>query len=81
MDIMLGISPKDLDVHLKYLGCLHSHLQKKVMLFNPKTIDESYVKEQYLENMGHKKGQPIGSKQKEHHDASKEGKCSTLNTT
>jgi hypothetical protein len=28
----------------------------------------------YLENIGHKKGQPSGSKKKEHREASKEGK-------
>jgi hypothetical protein len=44
------------------------------MLFKPKTVDEACVQAQYLENIGHKKGQPSGSKQKEHQDASKEGK-------
>jgi hypothetical protein len=52
----MGISPKNLDVFLKYLGGLHSHFQNQVMLFKPKTIDEAYVKAQYLENIGHKKG-------------------------
>jgi hypothetical protein len=35
---------------------------KKVMLFKPRTIDEACVQAQYLENIGHKKGQPSGSK-------------------
>jgi hypothetical protein len=38
---MLGISPKNLDVLLKYLGGLHSHLRRQVMLFKPRTIDEA----------------------------------------
>jgi hypothetical protein len=33
------------------------------MLFKPRTIDEACVQAQYLENIGHKKGQPSGSKQ------------------
>lgn len=45
----------------------NSHLRKQVMLFKPKTIDEECVQAQYLENIGHKKGQPSkvsGSKKK-----------------
>jgi hypothetical protein len=48
MAIMLGISPKNPNVLLKYLGGLHNHLRKKVMLFNPGTIDEACVKARYL---------------------------------
>jgi len=44
------------------------------MLFKPKSIDEAYVKAQYLENIGLKRVQSSGSKQKEKHEASKEGK-------
>jgi len=44
------------------------------MLFKPRTIDEACVKEKYLENICHKKGQPDGSKQTDHQDASNEGK-------
>jgi hypothetical protein len=44
------------------------------MLFKPKTVDEAYVKAQYLENIGHKKRHPSASKQKEHQETSKEGK-------
>jgi hypothetical protein len=44
------------------------------MIFNPRIVDEACVHAQYLENIGQNKGQPSGSKQKEHHDASKEGK-------
>jgi hypothetical protein len=44
------------------------------MLFKPRTVDEACVQAQYLENIGQKKGKPSGSKQKEHQEASKEGK-------
>jgi hypothetical protein len=37
-------------------------------------VDEACVQAQYLENIGQRRGHPIGSKQKEHQDASKEGK-------
>lgn len=73
MAIMLDISPKKSYV-FKYSGGLHNHLQKKVMLFNPKSVDEACVQEQYLENIGLKKGKLSGLKKKEQHDASKEGK-------
>ena len=43
MVIMLGISPKNLDIVIKYLGGLHVHLLKKVILFKPRTINEAYV--------------------------------------
>jgi hypothetical protein len=62
MKIVLGISPRNPDVVLKYLGGLHGHLWNKVMLLKPKTVDEAYVQARYLENIGHKKGQPSGSK-------------------
>ena len=65
MAIKLCISPKNPDVLLKYLGGLHNHLWKQVMLFNPRIVDEAYVQAQYLENISHKKGQPSGSKHKE----------------
>jgi hypothetical protein len=87
MEIMLGISPKNPDILLKYLGIyivifksklcssnqgplmssmckvfghLHSHFQKQMMLLKSRTIDELYVRSQYLENIGHKKGQLSG---------------------
>ena len=41
--IMMGISPTNLDVLLKYLGSLHNHLKRHFILFKPKTIDETYV--------------------------------------
>ena len=44
------------------------------MLFNPMEIDEACVQAQYLGNVGHKKGQPSGSKHKENRYDSKEGK-------
>jgi len=43
MVIMLGISPKTPYVLLKYLGGLHSHLWKQVMLFKPRIVDEACV--------------------------------------
>jgi hypothetical protein len=64
MAIMLGISPKKLDVLLKYLGGLHSHMQKQVMIFKPMIVDDACVQAQYLENIVHKKGKPSGSKHK-----------------
>ena len=54
MAIMLGISPRSLDVVMNYLGGLHCHLQKQVMFFKPKTIDDTCVQEQYPDNVGHK---------------------------
>jgi hypothetical protein len=33
------------------------------MLFKPRIVDEACVQAQYLENIGHKKGKPSGSKQ------------------
>jgi hypothetical protein len=44
------------------------------MLFKLKTVYEPCVQAQYLEIIGHKKGQPSGYKQKDHQEASKEGK-------
>jgi hypothetical protein len=62
MAIMLGISPKNPDALLKYLGGLHNHLRKKVILFKPSTMDEACVQAHYMDNIGHKKGKPSGSK-------------------
>ena len=45
-----------------------------MILFNPKTTDGARVQKQYLENIGHKKGYPSGSKLKENQETSKEGK-------
>jgi hypothetical protein len=51
MAIMMGISPKNSDVLLKYMGRLQSHLRKQVMLFNPRTMDEACVHDlDYFEN-------------------------------
>jgi hypothetical protein len=74
MAIILDISPKNLDVFLNYMGGLHSHLRNHMMFFKPRKLDDSCVQEQYLENIGQKKGHPSGSKQKDHQEASKEGK-------
>ena len=55
-------------------GGIQSHLWKQVMLFKPRTVDETFVQAKYLENIGYKKGQQSGYKKKDHKDASKEGK-------
>jgi hypothetical protein len=44
MMIMLGISPKNLEILLKYLGILHNQVWKQVMLLKPRTIDKGCVK-------------------------------------
>jgi hypothetical protein len=44
------------------------------MIFKTGILDEACVHAQCMENIGHKKGKPIGFKQKEHYEASKEGK-------
>ena len=44
------------------------------MLFKTRVVDEACVQEQYLENIGQKKGKQSDLKQKEHQEASKEGK-------
>jgi hypothetical protein len=44
------------------------------MLFKLRKMDEACVQTHYLENLGHEKGNPSGSKQKEHQEDSKEGK-------
>lgn len=72
MAIMLGISPKNLYVLLKYLGGLHHHLREQVMLLKPKMVDEDCLEAQYLENIGLKRAQSSGLTQKEKQDASKE---------
>jgi hypothetical protein len=55
MVIMLGISPNNPNVLLKYPRGLHSHFQKQVILFKPRIVDEAHVQAQYLENIVHKK--------------------------
>jgi hypothetical protein len=71
---MLGISLKNSDIIFKYLGSLHSHLRNKVMIFNPRKLDEACVQTRYLENIDQKKEHPSGSKKKDHPGDSKEGK-------
>jgi len=44
------------------------------MIFKIRTMGKACVQEKYLENIGHERGQPSGSKNKEHREASKEGK-------
>jgi len=72
--IVLGISPKNQDVVLNYLGGLHNHLRRQVMLFKPRKIDEASMQARYLENVDKKKGQPSGCKHKYHQDDYKEEK-------
>jgi hypothetical protein len=43
MAIVLCIYLKNFYVLLKYLGGLQNHPRKKVILFNPKTVDEACV--------------------------------------
>jgi hypothetical protein len=71
---MLGIYPKNPNVLLKYMGGLHSHLQNHVILFKIRKMYEVCVHAQYLENIGQKNGKQSGLKEKEHQEASKEGK-------
>jgi len=37
------MNPKNSDMVIKYLGGLHSHARRQVMLLKPKTIDEACV--------------------------------------
>jgi hypothetical protein len=37
-------------------------LQNPAMCFNPRTIEEAYVQEHYMKNIGHDKGHPSGYK-------------------
>lgn len=60
--IMLGISPKNVNVLLKYVGGPHIHLWKKMMMFKHIPMDEASVHAQYLENKGLKKGKSSGFK-------------------
>ena len=52
MALMLGISPKNPYVLLKYLGVFHCDLHEKTMFFKPKMVDEAVVQAEYLENIG-----------------------------
>jgi hypothetical protein len=51
MEIMLGITPMNLVVLLKYIGDLQNDLRKQVMFFKPRIVDEGYVQERYLKNI------------------------------
>ena len=62
MAIMLGISPENPDVLLKYLGRLHRDLREQVMFSKPKSMDDTCVQAQYLENIALKREQSSGSK-------------------
>jgi hypothetical protein len=64
MVIVLGISPKNPDILLKYIRVLHSHLWKQLVFFKPKIIDGACAQAQYLENIGNKKGYSSGSKKR-----------------
>ena len=52
---------------------IYSHLRKKMLLFKPRPIDESFVQAQRL-YIDKKKGQPNGLKHKRQQGISKEGK-------
>lgn len=71
---MLGTSPKNTYVLLKYLGGMYHHMREKVMLLKPKMVDKAYVQAQYLENIGLKRAQSSRLKQKEKQGDSKDGK-------
>ena len=47
---------------MKYIGGLHSYLQKTIMLFNPTNLDQVCVQAQYLEEDGKAKRQYDESK-------------------
>jgi hypothetical protein len=55
-EIMVGLSPKNPYIFIKYLWDIKIHLWKQVILIKHRTIDEACVYAYYLENMGHKKG-------------------------
>ena len=59
--IMLGISPNNLDVFLKYLDDIHNHIRRQVIHFKIRDVDEASMEERYLA-MYKKRLQPIGSK-------------------
>jgi hypothetical protein len=37
---------------MKYIGALHSYIRHTLFLFNPTNLDEMFVQETHLENMG-----------------------------
>jgi hypothetical protein len=47
--IQLGVSLKILEKLMKYLGALHYPVQRQLMLFKPKSVDEASVEVQYFE--------------------------------
>ena len=49
---LLGASLKDSQTLMKYIGGLHIHLLRTIMLFNPNNIDQVCVPAQYLEDDG-----------------------------
>lgn len=57
----MGINPGDPNRVIKYLGSLHSHISREVLILKPKTLDEACIQAQYIEN-DKKKVQPSGSK-------------------
>jgi hypothetical protein len=71
--IMSRISPKNLDVLLKYLGGLHDDLRRQMVLFKTRTVDEAYVQARHLDT-DKKKRKPNGSKQIDQQGAPNMGK-------
>jgi hypothetical protein len=59
--IMLGISPNNLDVFLKYLDDIHNHIRRQVIHFKIRDVDEAIMEARYLV-MYKKRGQPSRSK-------------------
>ena len=69
----MRLEKNPLCIVLKYLGGIHNHWRRKVILFEPRTINEmAYVHALYLENMDKKKGKPSGFKKKDTQDTSKD---------
>eukprot|EP01018_Ginkgo_biloba_P002772 Gb_08746 [translate_table: standard] len=68
--IVLGVSLKDPQVLMKYIGGLHSHIKRQVLLFKPTSIDQVSVQAQYIEKDG-RKGQQSGSSKQNQRGSSK----------
>ena len=71
---MLGISPKNPDVLLKYLGGLHHHLREASDVVQAQNSGQACVQAQYLENIGLEKSAIKWIEAEGEKDASKEGK-------
>jgi hypothetical protein len=54
-EIQMGVSLKSTYMSVKYLATFLPHICRKIMLFRPKTIDETNIQAQYLEGDKKKK--------------------------